>query len=63
MYLRMNQHRISKCGCEHVIHHSSKLCQGHSFYYQIIEKLPGTGYTNGELDENMTKVRKEHENT
>jgi len=62
MHLRMNQHRTSKCGCEHVINHSTELCNGHRFHYQIIEKLPGTGYTNGELDEGMTKIRKEHEN-
>ena len=61
MHLRMNQHRKSKYGCEHVIHHSTEFCQGHNFHYQIIEKLPGTGYVNGQLDENMTKVRKEHE--
>ena len=62
MHLRMNQHRTSKCGCEHIIHHSTEFCHGHSFIYQIIEKLPGTGYTNGELDSNITKIRKEHEN-
>ena len=61
MHLRMNQHRTSKCGCEHVIHHSTEFCQGHHYHYQIIEKLPGTGYVNGALDENMTKVRKDHE--
>ena len=63
MHLRMNQHRTSKCGCEHVIHHSTEFCEGHHFQYQIIEKLPGSGYTNGELDENMTKIRKDHEDT
>ena len=60
-HLRMNQHSTCKCGCEHVIHHSTEFCQGHQFQYQIIEKLPGTGYINGELDKNMTKIRKEHE--
>ena len=61
MHLRMNQHRRSKCGCEHVIHHNTEFCKDHNFTYQIIEKLPGTGYTNGQLDPNMTKIRKEHE--
>ena len=61
MHLRMNQHRTSSSGCEHVIHHSTEFCAGHQFQYQIIEKLPGSGYTNGELDENMTRIRKEHE--
>ena len=61
MHLRMNQHRTSKCGCEHVIQHATEFCHEHNFMYQIIEKLPGTGYTNNELDPNMTKIRKEHE--
>jgi len=61
MHKRMNQHRTSKCGCEHIIHHSTEFCKEHKFQYQIIEKLPGSGYTNGELDETMTKIRKDHE--
>ena len=61
MHLRMNQHRTSKCGCEHIIQHSTNICNGHQFQYQIIEKLPGSGYTNGQLDEGMTKIRKAHE--
>jgi len=61
MHLRMNQHRTSKCGCEHIIRHATDLCDSHNFTYQIIEKLPGTGYTNQELDKNMTKVRRDHE--
>ena len=61
MHLRMNQHRTSKCGCEHVINHATEFCQKHLFTYTIIEKLPGTGYINGQLDPNMTKIRKERE--
>jgi hypothetical protein len=61
MHLRMNQHRTSKCGCEHIIAHATDICPGHNFTYQIIEKLPGTGYVDGKLDPNMSKLRKEHE--
>ena len=61
MHIRMNQHRTSKCGCEHIIHHSTEFCGEHKFNYQIIEKLPGSGYTNGELDDTITKIRKDHE--
>ena len=57
----MNQHRTSKCGCEHIIAHATDICPGHNFTYQIIEKLPGTGYVDGKLDPNMSKLRKEHE--
>ena len=54
---RLNQHRTSKCGCEHLIHHSNEVCKMHSFTYQILEKLPGTGYKNGKLDLDMLKAR------
>ena len=61
MHMRMNQHRTSKSGCEHVIKHQTEFCNNHSFSYRIIEKLPGIGYVNGEIDPNMTKIRKQHE--
>ena len=61
IHLRMNQHRTSKCGCEHIVAHTTDICRRHNFTYQVIEKLPGTGYVNGELDPNMTKIRKQHE--
>ena len=62
MHLRMNQHRTSKSGCEHIIQHSTEFCTTHSFMYQIIEKLPGSGFTNtGELDDTITKLRKDRE--
>ena len=40
---RMNIHRTSKSGCEHMIEHCKTSCNGHHFEYQILEKLPGTG--------------------
>ena len=36
--LRMNTHRTSKTGCEHVINHK-KICSESKFTYQILEKL------------------------
>ena len=43
-HTRMNGHRTSKVGCEHVISHYTNVCSSNSFSIQIIEKLPGTGY-------------------
>ena len=55
--LRMNTHRTSKVGCEHVINHK-KTCSNCEFSYQILEKLPGTGYDEGgKLDPEATKSR------
>ena len=55
--LRMNTHRTSKTGCEHVINHK-KSCKGSSFSYQVLEKLLGTGHDKeGKIDSEATKAR------
>ena len=59
--LRMNIHRKGKSGCEVLIDHFSNVCPGSSFSIQILEKLPGNGYTNGVVDEQMRKYRLERE--
>ena len=57
MNIRMNTHRSSKSGCEHVINHKNQ-CVDCDFSFQILEKLVGTGYDNdGLLDSNVTKLR------
>ena len=59
---RCNGHRTAKQGCEHIIRHCKEACNGYHFKYQILEKLPGSGYnTSGELDPEMTKLRKARE--
>ena len=59
---RMNTHRTAKAGCEHEIRHCKESCNGYNFKYQILEKLPGTGYLpSGEVDPEMLKVRKARE--
>ena len=59
---RMNTHRTAKAGCEHEIRHCKESCNGYNFKYQILEKLPGTGYlSSGEVDPEMLKVRKARE--
>jgi len=60
-HTRMNGHRTAKEGCEHEIRHCKEACNGYNFQYQIIEKLPGTGYNQGQLDPAMTRLRKERE--
>ena len=58
LHQRMNGHRTSKSGCEHIINHSKYSCEDHNFTYQILEKLPGSGYDqNGNLDDEMTEIR------
>ena len=53
---RMNVHRTSTTGCKHVIEHH-KSCKS-SFNVQILEKLPGTGYTpEGDVDPDMREKR------
>ena len=55
--IRMNGHRTSKAGCEHVIKHK-KACEGCIFSYQIIENLQGTGYDEiGSIDPDASKNR------
>ena len=61
MHKRMNQHRTSKCGCRHLISHKQNVCTDNKFIYQVLEKLPGTGYKNNVLDPEMTKIRQTKE--
>ena len=58
---RMNFHRKGKCGCEYIIQHFSECCKNETFLIQIIEKFPGNGYKNGEVDEEMRHIRLERE--
>ena len=59
---RCNGHRTAKQGCKHIIRHCKEACNGYHFKYQILEKLPGNGYNaSGELDPEMTKLRKARE--
>ena len=59
--LRMNTHRTSVSGCEHVIDHK-KICTGCKFSYQILEKLAGTGYNDDDIvDCDITKLRQTRE--
>ena len=62
LHVRMNQHRTSKEGCEHIIDHCETICEGHNFAYQILEKLPGSGLDQfDKVDENVSKRRRERE--
>ena len=59
---RINGHRTAKQGCEHEIRHCKEACNGYQFQFQILEKLPGTGYnSSGEVDPEMLKLRKSRE--
>ena len=47
---------------DHFAFHLETSCKTYSYSYQIIEKLPGTGYRNdGSIDKEMSKVRKDKE--
>ena len=59
--LRMNIHRTSKTGCTIFINHFSNVCKEASFSVQILEKLPGNGYKNDRVDEEMRAQRLEKE--
>ena len=61
LHKRINQHRTSKCGCENLINHSQTICTDHKYTYQVLEKLPGSGYKNDQLDAEMTTLRKSRE--
>ena len=62
LHKRINGHRTAKKGCEHEIKHCKESCNGYHFNFQILEKLPGTGYDqHGNLDMEMLKIRKAHE--
>ena len=59
-HLRNNQHRTEMN--EHFEFHRDTSCKNYSYSYQIIEKLPGTGYKeDGTIDEAMMKIRKDKE--
>ena len=57
----MNIHRTSKSGCTLFIEHYSNVCPGATFSIQILEKLPGNGYRDGAIDEEMRTKRLERE--
>ena len=62
MHERMNGHRTAKEGCKHELTHCNEACKGYHFQYQILEKLPGTGYTSsGLVDPAMLEIRKAKE--
>jgi hypothetical protein len=61
LHERINIHRTSKSGCEIFIDHFSSCCQAQSFYIQVIEVFEGDGYTNGKVDEDMRRIRRERE--
>ena len=58
---RMNTHRTAKSGCEISINHYKNVCPGATFKIQIIEKLPGNGYKDGAIDDDMRKYRLKRE--
>ena len=62
LHERMNGHRTAKSGCKHEITHCNEACNGYNFQYQILEKLPGNGYTaSGDVDPAMLIIRKARE--
>ena len=58
---RMNIHRTAKSGCEYFIDHFTNVCPGAIFSIHIIEKLEGTGYLNGVIDDQMREYRLQRE--
>ena len=58
---RMNIHRTSKTGCTFMIEHFNNVCPGASFSIQILEKLPGDGYLNGAIDDEIRQLRLQRE--
>ena len=61
LHERINIHRTSKSGCEIFIDHFSSCCQGSSFHIQVIEVFEGDGYINGNVGEDMRRIRRERE--
>ena len=60
---RMNGHRTSKVGCQHILDHKD-VCIDHSYSYQVLEKLPGNGYDiYGHPDVQMRELRKSKEDS
>ena len=59
--LRMNTHRTSVTGCEHVIHHKQN-CESNVFAIPILEKFKGDGYgDDNKPDPAVTKLRQDRE--
>ena len=57
---RNNQHRTEMNA--HFEFHLETSCKNYSYAYQIIEKLPGNGYkSDGSIDKEMSKIRKDKE--
>ena len=51
----MNFNCTAESRSEQIIHHSKSSC---GTFYQILEKLPGTGYDQlGNLDDSITQIR------
>ena len=61
LHKRINVHRRGKSGCEILIDHFTHCCPNSSFFIQILEVLPGTGYKDGALDLEMKAHRLERE--
>ena len=55
--LRMNIHRKSKCGCEHFINHYKNIYKSVNFSIQILEKLKGDGFLNGQQNFALQELR------
>ena len=58
---RMNIHRTSKTGCEHMINHKQNSCPGASFSIQVIEHFKGNGYKGKQVCPEARKIRVERE--
>ena len=58
---RMNIHRTSKTGCEHMINHKQNVCPGASFSIQVIEHFKGNGYKGKQVCPEARKIRVERE--
>ena len=60
---RMNGHRTSKVGCQHILDHKDGSID-HSYSYQVLEKLPCNGYDiYGDPDVKMRELRKSKEDS
>ena len=58
---RMNTHRTSKSGCEHIVNHKNT-CNGCELSIQILENLPGNGHLDtGDPDPNASRYRLDRE--
>ena len=61
LHRRINIHRTSKTGCEHMINHYKEVCVGSHFTVQIIEYFSGTGYINNDPCPDARKIRLDRE--